>query len=417
MIEIIKELDIEVSKPNLFQAVVAKQYDMNTRFIKATFVDSGNKIYIDPDATVKVVINALRQDGQSKGFEGEVNQDGTVTVPLHSWMLELAGAVSCDISVIDTETDDNKKLTTTGFTLLVEQAAFGGDDITSDPQFDVLVALLEAGEVAQEALDKSNEANAKYDACVEATEAANQAKDTLVLTHEDIVSGGYIEALKELNDGGKFSFWVGSREQYDAISEKVTNCLYLITDEVTGEDINAVIGELQERLGEAEVDIAYHSNVLEQHEISINEHSVALAEHRNNISQNTSDIANLQNRDFIVDQGEFVAGAYTWHYRKWDSGYLECWLHGSATMSVLNSCGGGEMYRTDYIRHELPAGMFTELIYANVSVIVWDTVGLPHTQIVQASAEHEQIQWFLYRLSSTENSQFDFAVEINGKWK
>ena len=135
---------------------------MNTRFIKATFVDNGDKIYIDHEASVKVVINALRPDGESKGFDGEVNQDGTVTVPLHSWMLELVGTVTCDISVIDTETYDNKKLTTTSFTLLVEKAAYGGDDITSDPQYDVLVQLLEtcstAGEVAEEALQKSNEA-------------------------------------------------------------------------------------------------------------------------------------------------------------------------------------------------------------------------------------------------------------------
>lgn len=143
MIEIIKELNIEVSKPNVFQAVVAKQYDMNTRFIKATFVDSGDKIYIDPNATVSVVINAVRPDGVAKGFEGKVNDDGTVTVPLHSWMLELDGTVVCDISVIDTETNDNKKLTTTSFTLVVEKAAYGGDDITSDPQYDILLELIE----------------------------------------------------------------------------------------------------------------------------------------------------------------------------------------------------------------------------------------------------------------------------------
>lgn len=142
MIDIIKELNIEVSKPNVFQAVVAKQYDMNTRFIKATFVDNGDKIYIDPEATVSVAINALRPDGESKGFYGEVNQDGTVTVPLHSWMLEQVGTVICDISVIDTETGDNKKLTTTSFNLYVEQAAYGGDEITSDPQYDVLIDLI-----------------------------------------------------------------------------------------------------------------------------------------------------------------------------------------------------------------------------------------------------------------------------------
>lgn len=143
MIEIIKELNIEVSKPNVFQAVVAKQYDMNTRFIKATFVDNGKKIYIDPNATVSVVINAYRPDGKSKGFKGEVNaDDGTVTVPLHSWMLEQVGTVVCDISVIDVESGDNKKLTTTSFNLIVERAAYGGEDITSDPQYDILVELL-----------------------------------------------------------------------------------------------------------------------------------------------------------------------------------------------------------------------------------------------------------------------------------
>lgn len=181
MIEIIKELNIEVSKPNVFQAVVAKQYDMNSRFIRATFVDEGEKITIDPSATHKVVINAQRPDGEAKGFDGEINEDGTVTVPLHSWMLEQVGTVTCDISVIDTETDDNKKLTTTSFTLFVERAAWGGDGITSDPQYDVLIELLNtcasAGEVAEEALRKSNEANAKYDACVDATEAANQAAE------------------------------------------------------------------------------------------------------------------------------------------------------------------------------------------------------------------------------------------------
>ena len=142
MIRIVKELNIEVTKPNVFQAVVAKQYDMNTRFIKATFVDCGERIDIPNSPTLSVVINAQRIDGQSKGFDGEINEDGTVTVPLHSWMLELEGAVICDISVIDTATDNEQKLTTTSFTLIVEKAAYGGDDVTSDPQYDILIDLI-----------------------------------------------------------------------------------------------------------------------------------------------------------------------------------------------------------------------------------------------------------------------------------
>ncbi len=235
MIAIIKELNVEVTKPNIFQALVAKQYDMNTRFLKVTLTDCGNRINVPLTETTKVVINAERKDGQSKGFEGTINEDGTVTVPLHSWMLELDGTVICDISVIDTETDDNKKLTTTSFTLIVEKAAYGGDGITSDPQYDVLVELMEncqaANEVAQEALEKSNEANAKYEACVKATENANKAAEDASAVRAEVEAGGFIESLKEQNDGKKFTVWVGTQAEYDAITNKDSNCLYIIEDE------------------------------------------------------------------------------------------------------------------------------------------------------------------------------------------
>ena len=184
LIEIIKELNVEVSKPNIFQAVVAKQYDMNTRFIKATLVDGQDIIYIPAESTVKVVINAERADGLSKGFDGEVNEDGTVTVPLHSWMLEMEGTVVCDISVIDTESDDNKKLTTTAFTLLVEKATYGGDDITNDPQYDVMVRLIEdcenAHSLATEAATLSEKALTDSQQALELAEAATQKTVTLV---------------------------------------------------------------------------------------------------------------------------------------------------------------------------------------------------------------------------------------------
>lgn len=237
MIEIIKEIDVEVTKPNIFQALVAKQYDMNTRFLKVTLKDCGTRIDVPAIETAKVVINAERKDGLSKGFDGVINDDGTVTVPLHSWMLELDGTVICDISVIDTATNDNKKLTTTSFTLIVEKAAYGGDDVTNDPQYDVLVSLVEtcteasvaaeeALQKSNEALAKSNEADSKYDACVEATENANAVR-------QEIQAGGYVESLKELNNGSKFSFWVGTQEEYDAIEHKIDNCFYLVTDDNT----------------------------------------------------------------------------------------------------------------------------------------------------------------------------------------
>ena len=70
LIEIIKEIDIEVTKPNIFQALVAKQYDMNTRFLKATLKDCGTRIDVPNIETAKVIINAERKDGQAKGSAG-----------------------------------------------------------------------------------------------------------------------------------------------------------------------------------------------------------------------------------------------------------------------------------------------------------------------------------------------------------
>jgi hypothetical protein len=235
MVEIIKELNIEVSKPNVFQAVVAKQYDMNTRFIKATFVDFGQKIEIPQSDTLEVRINAQRPDGEAKGFKGEINTDGTATVPLHSWMLEQVGTVTCDISVIDMAEGAQKQLTTTSFTLLVEKAAWGGEGMTNDPQYNLLIELLDscssAGQLAEEALETAGEALEKANRAEELVDGCEEATNTLVLTHKQFVEGGYVEALKEMNNGGKLLFWIGTEEEYEQDKDSLpANTLCLTTD-------------------------------------------------------------------------------------------------------------------------------------------------------------------------------------------
>ena len=125
MAEIIKKITVDVMGENLFESIVAKQNDYNSRFLNVTFVSENDIIEIDPSSTV--LINALRADSEAKSFAGTVNEDGTVTVPLTSWMLELDDVVKCDISIID---DSSRKLTSTLFTVTDEEAANGnGDDI------------------------------------------------------------------------------------------------------------------------------------------------------------------------------------------------------------------------------------------------------------------------------------------------
>lgn len=122
MATIIKEIEVDVSQLNRFAAIVAKQYDKQSRFLKVTLLDSGERIKVESASTA--VINARREDKVAKTFEGTVNADGTVTVPLTYWMLQLDGTVKCDISII---TANKTVLSTTLFELEVQEAAAPDD--------------------------------------------------------------------------------------------------------------------------------------------------------------------------------------------------------------------------------------------------------------------------------------------------
>jgi hypothetical protein len=137
MAEIIKEVRIDVSQPNVFQAIIAKQLDCNSRFLKVTLTDSGVKISV-PN-TAEVTINANRPDGQSKSFIGVANNDGTFTVPLTQWMLEIAGMLKCDVSVINTT--DKKRLTSTDFEVVVQEAANRDTDVSVNPDGEFRVII------------------------------------------------------------------------------------------------------------------------------------------------------------------------------------------------------------------------------------------------------------------------------------
>lgn len=137
MIQTIKKISLEIYKPNLFKVIAAKQGDSNSRFLKATIVDDAKKI--DVPLTSTVTINAVRGDGVAKSFAGTVNDDGTVTVPLTSWMLDIDGVVECDVSVFG---EENSKLTTSKFIVEVEDATCTDGNISEDENYDILVQLI-----------------------------------------------------------------------------------------------------------------------------------------------------------------------------------------------------------------------------------------------------------------------------------
>ena len=116
---IVKNITVDVARQNVFQSIVAKQYDANSRFLNVRLTNEGTPIDVPP--TSEVYINATREDGESKAFPGDRNDDGTVTVPITNWMLRLDGQVICYISI----GSEDKKLSSMNFSITVEAAGQG----------------------------------------------------------------------------------------------------------------------------------------------------------------------------------------------------------------------------------------------------------------------------------------------------
>lgn len=195
MAKITTHITLDVSKRSRLQAIAAKQYDRNSRYINVRLTNQGDFINIPLGSLV--TINAERPDFQSKSFAGEVNADGTVTVHIAYWMLELEGIVSCDISVEDAQ---SVKLSSLNFTIEVEHANYSGTEISDDdPQYDVFIQVLagEADRVAAENERKANETERKT------SEAARAQAETTRQTNESTRRDN--EAVRITNENARIA--------------------------------------------------------------------------------------------------------------------------------------------------------------------------------------------------------------------
>ena len=63
-----------------------------------------------------------------------------------------------------------------------------------------------------------------------------------ISTHQiSDVDTGFVTTLKEANQNKPMSFWVGTTAEYNAIAEKLEDCVYLLTDDTELEDLEALI--------------------------------------------------------------------------------------------------------------------------------------------------------------------------------
>lgn len=229
MAQIIREIRVDVSQPNVFQAIVAKQLDCNSRFLKITLVDFGVKIEV-PE-TAKVTINANRPDGKSQSFMGVANNDGTITVPLAQWMLEVAGELKCDVSVINTT--DNKRLTSTDFYVNVQEAANKNTDISENPDGEIRVITPTQKIDENSSDDEYPSAKAVYDLDNITASASGSAitVDSASAPLQNLKLFGKTEQngtptpdapvpLVSVGDSGSFDAWLCGKNIFDGIFEQ-----------------------------------------------------------------------------------------------------------------------------------------------------------------------------------------------------
>ena len=185
MATILREINVDVARLNIFEAIVAKQYDKQSRYLKVQLQNLGENISADLNAVV--TINAKRSDGQAQAFAGSVNPDGTVTVPLTYWMLQKDGPVTCDISII---VGSEVMLTTASFELDVQVATVSNTDITTDDDYPILLQLI--GEV-QECKEDVQEITAAYEQSAENIKETYEASMAAAVADlEEVISAAQV---------------------------------------------------------------------------------------------------------------------------------------------------------------------------------------------------------------------------------
>lgn len=143
----------------------------------------------------------------------------------------------------------------------------------------------------------------KYnDTLVKLTATVN---DTLENTVEDLnqtlekqLKTGAVKALRETNRNGPITFWIGTLEEYEKINEKTDNCLYIVTDELTENDMRAIIEVLEN-------EISNNTNEIDNLRENFTDHQTAYSTLINNLTEQVSGInttiEGLNNKDSNIE--------------------------------------------------------------------------------------------------------------------
>ncbi|MBQ3265196.1 MAG: BppU family phage baseplate upper protein, partial [Ruminococcus sp.] len=138
---IFERLSVDVSQQNEFAPRLVKQGDAYTRGYIITLTKDGEPLIISTTNTT-VWFNCRNKTDPTKraSAEGTINADGTVTVKVPTVVMEVAGYIQCDISIITVSGNDTNILKSTLFTLICEASA-NPDGTTTEAEDSILVGI------------------------------------------------------------------------------------------------------------------------------------------------------------------------------------------------------------------------------------------------------------------------------------
>lgn len=137
-----QEISVDVSEPNQFAPILVAQGDAYTRGLKITMTQHGEKLNI-PNTGVTAALNACNMADNTKkaSVMAEISSDGTITAIIPSVVMEAAGYVQCDVSVIGSDGSNTAILKSTVFYLNCEASA-DTDGSSQPPEDDVITAAI-----------------------------------------------------------------------------------------------------------------------------------------------------------------------------------------------------------------------------------------------------------------------------------
>lgn len=252
------------------------------------------------------------------------------------------------------------------------------------------------------------------------------------------------EQLEFIAADAKFAVWYGTQAEFEKLSEKVENCVYLITDDTTVEDMDdritantadveelkeqggeqaqsingllASVGSQNERITTIEADVGELSGKFENLSYSVGSQNERIAALEPLVADHSTSIGNVINRVIAVEGhvsavGDYIVSCGTegdWTYRKWKSGFYECYC--ADTFGIQRVAAGGNAHQ-DFV---FPI-TFVGVPKVNVELILQSEVARVIHYVSQLNNDRVTVN--LVNTSTIDVTPTGVNISAVGRWK